>query len=234
MTAFKWSGSKVGVLAAMLSLACVLGGMSATPAANSPGAQEKKAEKHPLNIEDGMYAESCSCRPPCPCELTGVEMHCVGVGAYELKKATYNGKDISGTKMAYALDLDEKNGWVHVYVDQKDAAKHDDAVAFAKAALSAFGNITMTKDASISITQEDSHYKVSVDDGKVMRFETEPVMGGDKKTPITHTNTYDALNPTFYQGKSVSVHYSGGGKQITLEKGRNCYFNNAMKSKGEV
>ncbi len=78
-----------------------------------------------------MYAEVCSCRPPCPCELTDVSMGCKGVAAYEIKKGTYDGKDISGTKFAYALSLAEKDGWVHIYVDQKDAKKHDASVAFA-------------------------------------------------------------------------------------------------------
>jgi len=237
----KWNSAvRLGVIAAMLSVAGVLAGFDQPkdkPAAKEPEqkkADDKKAAKHEFKIEDGMYAEACSCKPPCPCELTGANMGCEGVGAYDLKKASYDGKDISGTKYAYALDLDEKDGWVHLYVDQKDPKKHDAAVAFAKGALAAFGTITLTKDADIKIEEKDSKYTVSVDDGKVMKFQTKPMLGGDGKTPMTHTNTHDALNPTFYQGTAVSAEYKGGGKDFKLAEGRNCYFNDKMKSKGEV
>lgn len=232
---------QLSTVAALLACAGFLGGFDQPKDNGKPAAKEaehkkdeKSAAKHEFKIEDGRYAEACSCRPPCPCELTGVSKGCEGVGAYELKKASYEGKDISGSKFAYALDLDEKDGWVHVYVDQKDAKKHDAAVAFAKAALTPFGNITVTKDADIKIDEKDSQYTVSVDDGKVMKFSTKPMMGGDGKTPMTHTNTHDALNPTFYQGTAVSGEYKGGGKEFKLSEGRNCYFNDHMKSKGEV
>jgi hypothetical protein len=230
--------AQFGVTAALFSLAGVLGGFDkpakqdAKPAAKAP--DTKKEEPKAFDIETGMYAEACSCKPPCPCELTGVAMGCNGVGAYELKKATYDGKDISGTKFAYALNLAEKDGWVHVYVDQKDAKKHDAAMAFAKAAMSAFGTVTLSKDASVKIEEKDDKYTVSVDDGKVLKFETKPMLGGDKKTAMTHTNTHDKLNPVFHQGTVVSASYKGGDKDFTLAEGRNCYFNTHMKSKGDV
>jgi hypothetical protein len=244
MKTFEWTGmAKLGVVACVVAMAGVLGGFDQPKdsgkektAAKEPEqkkGEEKAGGKH-FDIESGMYSETCSCRPPCPCELTGANMGCEGVAAYELKKATYDGKDISGTKVAYALNLAEKEGWVHVYVDQKDAKKHDEAVAFAKAAFASFGPITLTKDAEIKIEEKESKYTVSVDGGKVMKFETKPMMGGDGSTPMSHTNTHDKLNPTFYQGTAVSGEYNGGGKSFKLSEGRNCYFNNHMKSKGEV
>jgi hypothetical protein len=238
------SALQFGTVAALLSFAGVLGGFDqpkdngkdkpAAKESDTKKSDEKKATKHEFKIEDGMYAEACSCKPPCPCELMGASMGCEGVGAYELKKATYEGKEISGSKIAYALNLAEKDGWVHVYVDQKDPKKHDAAVAFAKGALAVFGNITLTKDADIKIEEKDSKYTISVDDGKVMKLQTKPTMGGDGKTPMTHTNTHDALNPTFYQATIVAGEYKGGGKNFKLAEGRNSYFNDKMKSKGEV
>jgi hypothetical protein len=227
---------QLSTVAALLACAGFLGGFDQPKdkPAEKPAAKEPASKEKHFDIENGMYAEACSCKPPCPCELTGVAMGCEGVGAYELKKATFDGHDISGTKIAYALNLAEKDGWVHVYVDQPDAKKHDAAVAFAKAALSVFGNITVTKDADIKIAEKDNKYTASVDNGKVMKFETEPMMGGDKTTPMTHTNTHDKLNPVFHQGAVVSAEYKGGDKEFKLAKGRNCYFNNHMKSKGEV
>jgi hypothetical protein len=79
-------------------------------------------------------------------------------------------------------------------------------------------------DAKIDINGKDGAYTVKVDGGKIMTCTTEPVLGGDNKTPITHTNTKDALNPTMYQGPSPPArtrmrheHHPGQGPQLVLQ-----------------
>ena len=67
-----------------------------------------------------------------------------------------------------------------------------------------------------------------------MKFETEPVLGGDGKTPIGYTNIKNAVNPTVYQGTCVSATYSDGDEKVTVEKGRNSHFNPRLKSSGKI
>jgi hypothetical protein len=243
------SALKFGTVAALLSFAGILGGFDQPkdngkdkPAAKEPETKKKddkksddKAAKHEFKIEDAKYAEACSCEAPCACELLGPDMTCKGVGAFELKSAKYDGKDISGTKMAYALGVGK---WVHVYIDQKDAKKHEAAEAFARAAISGFGPVKFVKDADISIEEKSDKYTVSVNAGKTMKFETEPVMGGDEKTPLTYSNVKDPIHPVMMQGKSTSVSYAGsdsdGDRGFKIDKGKNAYFNNHIKSNGSI
>src|SRR4051812_20101784 len=74
---------RVGTVAALVGAAGMLGGFDQPkdskdkPAAKEPEkakGQEKKEEhkpveaaKHEFKIEEGTYAEACSCHPPCPC-----------------------------------------------------------------------------------------------------------------------------------------------------------------------
>jgi hypothetical protein len=189
-----------------------------------------RAEPKEFNI-DGYYVEACSCRPPCPCELTGPNMSCEGVGAYHFDKGTYGGEDFSGTSFAYSLYIGKE---VHIYLDAPDPKKHAALEKFAKAQLAGFGPCKGVHDAKIDINGKDGAYTVKVDGGKIMTCTTEPVLGGDNKTPITHTNTKDALNPTMYQGTVTTCTYKDGDMSITLDKGRNSYFNQHMKSSGKV
>lgn len=202
-----------------------------TPAdARAPVNGAPEAEKE-FNISDGYYVEVCSCKPPCPCELTGAMMGCKGVGAYHLTSASYNGIDLSGVEFAYSLYLGES---VIVYLDVKDAKQHDAANSFVRAALAGFGPVKAVKDAKVEIGGKDGAFQVTVDGGKIMSFETQPVLGGDKKTPIVHSNTHDALNPIMYQGTCVSCTVTDGDIKINLDKGRNSYFNQHMKSGGKI
>jgi hypothetical protein len=233
---------QLGTVAALISFAGVLGGFDQPkdkPAAKETAGADKKADasaaKHDFKVDDGRYVETCSCMPPCACELIGPDMSCKGVAAFEFKSAKYNGQDISGTKMAYAVGVGK---WVHIYIDQKDPKKHDAALAFSKAALNGFGPVTLTKDADIKIDEKADKYTVSVDGGKTMQFETEPVMGGDEKTPITYSNVHDPVHPVMMQGSAISASYKGsdkdGEKTFKLDKGRNAFFNNHLKSSGSV
>lgn len=42
------------------------------------------------------------------------------------------------------------------------------------------------------------------------------------------------MNPVMCQGVCVSCTYTDGDRKITLEKGRNAYFNQHMKSSGAL
>jgi hypothetical protein len=164
----------------------------------------------------------------CPCELTGVAMGCQGVGAVQADQASYDGTDISGFKAAYAV---APGNWVVIYIDAPEG-KADAATAFMKGALSAFGPVETVKMAKIDISGHGGSFKATVGDGSIMTITTEPVFGGDKKTPLTYNNIHDALHPTVMQGKTIGCTYSDGGHSFTL-KGSNAYFNDHIQSSGD-
>jgi hypothetical protein len=176
----------------------------------------------------GTFVEGCSCMGVCPCELTGLKDGCDGVGALMVTSGNYQGVDLSGSKIVYASTPGQ---WVRLYVETKDSKQNHAARDFASSYFSGFGKVEDVKDAKIDISGKDGKYMVSVDNGAIMKLETEPVLGGDKKTPITHTNTHSMLNPTVMQGKTISGSYKDGERSFTLE-GSNSYFNPRVKSSG--
>jgi len=179
---------------------------------------------------EGMFVDCCSCFPPCPCELTEVAAGCQGVGAHQIS-GKYAGDDLVGVKIAHAKVVGE---WVNLYVDAKDEKQRAAAEKFGRAAFAKFGPIKEVKAARIEITGADGKYTLTVDGGKIMTLETEPVLGGDGKTPLGYTNINNAVNPTVFQARCVSATYSDGAKKLTIEKGRNSHFNPTLKSSGKL
>jgi hypothetical protein len=180
---------------------------------------------------EGMFVDVCCCPPPCPCELTEVAAGCKGVGVHQIKSGKYAGDDLAGVKIAHAKVVGE---WVMLYIDAKDEKQRAAADRFGRAAFGKFGPIKEVKAAKIEIAGADGKYTVTVDGGKIMKFETEPLLGGDGKNPIGYTNIKNAVNPTVYQGLCISATYSDGKQKFTLAKGQNSHFNPKLKSSGKI
>jgi hypothetical protein len=180
---------------------------------------------------EGMFVDCCSCPPPCPCEVTEVAMGCMGVGAHQISRGNYAGEDLAGVQIAHAKVVGK---WVNLYIDAKDEEQQAAAEKFGRAAFAAFGPIQEVKAGKIEVSGADGKYTVTVDGGTIMRFETEPVLGGDGKNPIGYTNIKNAVNPTVYQGRCVSATYRDGNKKVTVENGRNSHFNPKLKSRGKI
>ena len=195
-------------------------------------AQEKAAPapKAEFSVE-GMFVDVCCCMPPCPCEVTEVAMGCCGVGVHQFSSGKYAGDDLSGAKIAHAKVVGE---WVNLYIEVKDEKQRAAAEKFGRAAFAKFGPIKEVKAAKIEVSGADGKYTVTVEGGKIMKFETEPVLGGDEKTPVGYTNIKNAVNPNVYQGKCVSATYSDGDKKVKVDKGRNSHFNPKLKSSGKI
>jgi hypothetical protein len=187
-------------------------------------------DKHPFTAK-GLYSEACSCRPPCRCELFGLKKGCEGVGALQLTGGTYDGTDLTGLKAAYAT---EPGNWVRIYIQAANDEQRKAGAAFLTAVYSGFGKVEEVKDAKVEIANDNGNFTVSVDGEKIMKYETKAYLGGDKKTPVTYTNIPDPLNSVFKQGISESATYKDGGHEITLDKGRNAFFNDEMNSSGEI
>jgi hypothetical protein len=195
--------------------------------ASAAAVQPDKAD---FSVE-GMFVDCCSCRPPCPCEVTEVAPGCVGIGAHQISGGTYAGEDLAGVKIAHAKVVGE---WVNLYIEARDEKQRAAVEKFGRAAFAGFGPIGEVKAARIEISGADGRYSVTVDGGEIMKFETEPVLGGDGKTPVMYTNIKNAVNPTVYQGRVVSATYTDGDKRITVGKGRNSHFNPALTSSGKI
>ena len=86
----------------------------------------------------------------------------------------------------------------------------------------------------IAITGSGGNYHVTVDDGKVMTYDIEPVLGGDGQTALTHGNTHNAITRTFYQAKSRTLTYRDDLRTIDLAPGRNGYFHDHAESSGSI
>jgi hypothetical protein len=155
----------------------------------------------------------------------------MGVGAHEISSGTYAGIDLVGVTIAHAKVVGE---WVNLYIDAKDEKQRAAAEKFGRAAFAGFGPIKEVKAARIEVSGADGKYTVTVDGGKIMKFQTQPLLGGDGKNPIGYTNIKNAVNPTVYQGTVVSATYSDGDKKVTVEKGRNSHFNPRLKTSGKI
>ena len=140
------------------------------------------------------------------------------------------GTDLTGAKIAYATAAGD---WVRLYIDAKDDKQREAATEFGKMAFKDLGKLDATKAAKIELSGKNGTYTMKVDDGTIMSLITEPILGGDNKTPITHGNVKNPLNSTYMQAKTISGTYSDGDKKFEL-KGTNSYFNTHMKGSGSL
>jgi len=192
----------------------------------------RAADKQPFKVT-GVYTETCACSAPCKCELTGdVPPSCQGVGALRITSGNYGGMDLAGVSIAYAGKPGE---WVRIYIDAPDKDHRDAAEKLSRAAFAAWGKVEAVKDAKVEIAGTYGAYTVTVDGGATMKYVTEPLLGGDGKTAVSYSNTYNPLTSTFLQGKSTdALSYRDGDRTMDLTKGRNAYFNDKMDTSGQL
>lgn len=183
--------------------------------------------KEPFSV-DGTFVETCSCMPPCSCELTALESGCEGVGVWQFNGGTYKGQSLKGVKMFYAV---EPASWVRLYIDAPKA-QFKNVEAFARKVYAGYGKIEAVKPAKIAIAGSNGRFNVLVNGGKICSYETEPVIGGDGKTALTYSNIKNPINHTVMQAKCVKCTFSDGSRKFKLEKGRNAYFNAHVKNTG--
>jgi hypothetical protein len=190
------------------------------------------ADKQPYPLS-GIYTDACTCPIPCTCDLTGdAPDSCKGVGAISITRGDFSGSDLSGVRFAYATEM---GVWVRLYIDAPDSAHRVTAEKFLRALCAEWGKLESISDGKIEIAAKDGGYTVKVDGGSTMNFVIAPVIGGDGKTPITHTNTHSAMTNTFLQGKSAAPSvYNGGTRSFTIAAGRNGYFNDKMDGGGSL
>jgi hypothetical protein len=174
----------------------------------------------PSNTEV-IWVEGCSCNVPCPCAFTGkFATMCQGALANIVKSGLYDGVDLAGAKLVWAGHAGD---WSYLYVDASEQQK-DAAAAFAKATFGVLGKVEALKGARIDFSGEGGRYKLTVDGGKILELTTEPVLGGDQKTPIVHSNT---VVGTVLQARTLNGSFHDGPRSFTWANS-NGYFNENM------
>ena len=157
---------------------------------------------------------------------------CKGVGAVAITRGDFSGADLSGVRFAYAL---VSGDWLRLYIDAPDPAHRASAEKFLRVLCADWGKLESVSDAKIEIAGREGGFAVQVDGGAIMKFVIAPVLGGDGKTPLAHTNTHGAVTSTFLQGKSAqATSYHDGPRVFEIPAGRNGYFNDKVDSVGSL
>lgn len=178
-----------------------------------------------------IYVEACSCTVPCSCPMTGVVPGCQLVNVYCLTSANYLGVDLSDVKIAFAV---QPRDWVRIYLDVPKTVQRSAAESLARSLCSSWGKVESVRVVQIEVRGGNGNYSVNLNDGKIAKFTTKPVLGGDGRTPITHSNTFKQFIPTLLQATVVSFQYQDDERSFTLKEGSNSYFNDMVKAHGEL
>jgi hypothetical protein len=172
------------------------------------------------------HLEGCSCSIACSCAITGLKHNCSFVVATALKEGTYNGVDLKGVKVAAGGLAGSR---IYVYVDAPESQR-EAATGFAKGSYGMLGKIEAVRNVKIDLSGKDGSYTLTIDDGKAAQLTTEPVLGQDKKTPITYVN----MDPwPLMQARAVKGTFHEGDLSFKLE-GSNSFFNDRFETSGKM
>ena len=167
----------------------------------------------------GTFVEGCSCAVVCNCAFTGKFRHgCQGVSVVSLTGGSYEGVDLTGAKFAWG---GVAGGRIYLYIDASDAQR-EAATAVAKGVFGGVGKVVAVRNAKIDLSGSGGHHVVSIDSGKTAQLTTEPVLGGDEKTAISHVNT--VLPWTIMQARTVNGSFHEADISFSL-KDSNAFFN---------
>ena len=188
-----------------------------------------RVQDNPYSIH-ATFVEGCGCPAPCPCELFGTVNGCKGAGGILIQSGVYQNTDLMGARIVFAT---QRGQWVKIFVDGRDKDQKAAAGAWAREMLQDYGPVRWVRESKIDFIGKGGDYLVTVDDGRVMQLETEPVAGGDGRTALTYTNTRNRLSPTLMQGKTNQGRYDDGEDAFAV-RGTNAYFNENVLGTGRL
>lgn len=177
----------------------------------------------------GTMMEGCTCGVVCNCPWSGLKHGCQGVSAMVLTAGTYKGVNLAGAKFAQGGPAGDR---IYIYVDAGDSQR-EAVTALAKAHFAGLGKVVGVRNVKIDLSGKGGRYTLTIDGGKVAQLTTEPVLGLDKKTPVTHGNIDISWNPTVMQARTVKGAFHDGDISFTLED-TNSFFNDHMESSGKM
>lgn len=177
-------------------------------------------------VLNGIFVEGCSCKASCAFETTGASTGCQSFGVYRILKGHFGHRDVSGLSLAWVAASSDR---LFVYVDARSTSQFKTGESLARVIFAeGFGKLQAVKRAPISLAGEKGRYRLAIDGGKVFEMKTEPVFGGDGRTPVKIDNVmgdpYDAL----YQGKTVSAAFNGEGASFRLTN-TSAFFQPALR-----
>ena len=175
----------------------------------------------------GSTIEGCSCGVTCSCPWMGLSKGCQAVNVIAMTGGTYKGVNLAGAKIAHGGLPGNR---IYIYVDASEAQR-EAVTAFAKAYWASEGKLEGVRNVKIDISGDAGKYTVRIDGGKIAQLTTEPILGGDKKTPVTHTNTSDPW--ALKQARTVKGSFHDGNISFTLEN-TNSYFNEHIEKSGKM
>jgi hypothetical protein len=187
------------------------------------------AEKHNFNVA-GTFVEGCTCQIVCHCNVSGAAHGCHAIEAIAITSGSYNGANLAGTKIAVAVVARE---WAQIYVDAPGPAQREAATGFARALYGGDTKIEAVNNARVELSGRDGRYTLSVDGGKTIELQTEPVLGADARNPVMHSNTRTPLSPIVYQGRTIKGVFHDGNRSFILEAG-NAFFNPHTHHSGKI
>ena len=167
----------------------------------------------------GYWANSCSCDPGCPCLFFSdpTKGYCDGVDVMRFTAGNYGKVKLGGLSIALMAKSPGnfwKGNWTAAaYIDEKADARQREAFqtilsgkAGGPTALLASLIGTMKGTKFVPIKADFKRMSISIPG--IFDFKWEPVLGGDKKTPIKVSN--HPLSPVFAtanMGKAVRSHF---------------------------
>jgi hypothetical protein len=201
----------------LTALLLILGGLAYTP-------QSFTQEKIAFHLV-ASHLEGCSCSVVCTCSMA-LKHGCSFVIVTAVKDGNYNGVDLKGVKIAAGGLASDR---IFLYVDAPELQR-EAATGLVKGLYGGLGKVEAVRDVKIDLSGKDGRYAVTIDEGKGAQLTTEPVLGEDKKAPVTHINMYPF---PLMQVRTVKGAFHEADLSFNLE-GSNSFFNNRYETNGKL
>lgn len=174
----------------------------------------------------GHWVSSCNCEPGCPCLFFSdpTKGHCDGIDTIHITQGKYGNVNLDGlnfTILARSPGNFWKGNWTAgLYIDEKADARQREAlttITSGKAGgpmamiASLIGTLKGTKFVPFSVNLKE----MSISIPGIFEFKWEPILGGDKKTPVKIEN--HPLAPVFDTaniGKGTKSQFKDYGFEI--------------------
>jgi hypothetical protein len=172
----------------------------------------------------GTYLETCNCDPGCGCNFRGFpsspEGNCEAFVAHAIESGSYDGLDLSGAKVAWALwwpgPIHDKGGRGHAYVDcgtdeQFDALarmwRGEEGYGFFEIFNSTFDEPSAVDRAAVSLEVDGTRSRFSVDGvgESVLTPLTNPVTGAENTARIVKDTGFIWRDGRIAQSETMRV-----------------------------
>jgi hypothetical protein len=172
----------------------------------------------------GTYLETCNCDPGCGCNFRGFpsspEGNCEAFLAHAIERGSYDGLDLSGAKVAWALwwpgPIHDKGGHGHAYVDSETDEQFDalsriwrgeEGYGLFEIFNSTLEDQSAVDRATVAMTIDGKQSRFSVDGvgESILTPLTNPVTGEENKVRIVKDSGFIWRDGEIAQGERMHV-----------------------------